>query len=136
MPAEPLPILSFLIPFLPMSKKNRTMIRRRGAKQWVAPTAKVQSQQAAIRALAIEALSRRKIPLRPLAGREVSLRLTWLIAHGMALVELFDLGPLVKIPGPKRDLGNMACVVLDALTDVAYDDDHQAHEILLTVERK
>ncbi len=131
---EPRPFLVFEIPFLPISKKNRTHIRKRGARRWVAPTAKVETQQAAIAALAIEALARRKIPMRPLAGRDVGIRITWLVVRGMARVELFDRGPLVKIPGHRRDLGNMLCLVMDALTDVAYADDHQAHEIDLRID--
>jgi Holliday junction resolvase RusA-like endonuclease len=117
------------LPFVPVSKKNRTRIKRgRGGKSYIAKGDEVKAQEAEIQWLVMRSL--RELEERELLfGKQAALRaeLIWLPRLEQTHLHVRQVGQLQT--RPKRDAANLPALVLDALQGLIYADDRQVVEV-------
>lgn len=124
-------ILTFTIPFVPVSKKNNThRITVRG-RPMIAPTKKVKDQQRTIGALFTQAVGRWFGPTF-FGAEEVAVTITRHVAAETVTVTIENLGPPPKgRTGRDRDTQNLADTICDALNGIAWNDDRQVQSITI-----
>jgi Holliday junction resolvase RusA-like endonuclease len=114
-----------------ISKKNNTVIRRRGKRSWIAPNHSCEVCESYIRTMA------ERVRHRSLGDDEIAMEVEWDVQAGVVTVRVHSLGPRPsgrRKTGRARDVINLPAILADALQGVVYDDDRQIKE--LTVRRR
>jgi hypothetical protein len=115
--------LTLSIPFLPASKKNsQQILRRRSGRRFVRASDQAVADEAAVHLLARSAAG----PGVRFGDRDVAVRMVAYPLKQRVEVTVTDAGPKPKgSTGRRRDLHNLAEVILDALQGVAFENDNQ-----------
>lgn len=123
--------ISFTVPLIAPSKKNRQRIRKRGryGARFVAADEQVETAEMVIALAALAAVEDKHLVRdRSLFGdHEVAATITIDEVGKQMLVEVEDLGPKPKgRTNRRRDVHNVADAVMDALQGIVFDDDRQS----------
>lgn len=118
--------LTFTLDFIPTSSKNRSQIRRRGARRWIAKSDEAETHQARIGAACREAMG--KLGASWAGDHYVSVDIEVDADESTTTITVTDEGPQ-PTKGKrrtKRDVHGVTETVMDGLNGHAYDDDRQA----------
>lgn len=120
--------LTFKIPFVPSSTKNSRRLFRRGEKAIGSlPSKRAEKQKPVIQGLVRRALAALDEPegRRSMFGDdEVVVRIDHYVDRGYVQVEVESIGPKPNgRSGRGQDLDNTASAIMDAMNELAYDDD-------------
>lgn len=128
-------ILTFTIPFVPVSKKNgQKRVRYKKKGKWIHAirmNQRAENQQKTIGALFTQAVGRWWGPTF-FGVEEVAVTIVRHVAAETVTVTIENLGPPPKgRTGRDRDTQNLADTICDALNGIAWDDDRQVQTITI-----